>query len=87
MARFAEVLSRDLNGPVVDLTESPGAYDFKLTWAIDGDANDDQSSLLAALQSQLDVKLQSRKLPLDLIVVDKAEKTKCNFPISHSRSV
>jgi len=74
MSRFADVLSRELKGPVVDLTETPGAYDFKLTWSIDGDANDDQSSLLAELQSQLGVKLESRKLPIDLIVVDKAEK-------------
>jgi uncharacterized protein (TIGR03435 family) len=74
MSKFADVLSRELKGPVVDLTETPGAYDFKLTWSIDGDANDDQSSLLAALQSQLGVKLESRKLPIDLIVVDKAEK-------------
>lgn len=56
------------------MTETPGAFDFKLEWSIDGDANDDQSSLFAALQSQLGVKLESRKLPLDLIVVDKAEK-------------
>jgi uncharacterized protein (TIGR03435 family) len=74
MSKFADLLSRELKSPVVDLTETPGAYDFKLEWSIDGDANDDQSSLFAALQSQLGVKLESRKLPIDLIVVDKAEK-------------
>jgi uncharacterized protein (TIGR03435 family) len=74
MSKFAELLSRELKSPVADLTETPGAYDFKLEWSIDGDANDDQSALFAALQSQLGVKLESRKLPLDLIVVDKAEK-------------
>ena len=55
-----------------------GAYDFKLEWSIDGDANDDQSALFAALQSQLGVKLESRKLPVDLLVIDRAEKPSGN---------
>jgi uncharacterized protein (TIGR03435 family) len=74
MSKFADLLSRELKGPVADLTETPGAFDFKLEWSMEGDANDVQSALFAALQSQLGVKLESRKLPLDLIVVDKAEK-------------
>jgi uncharacterized protein (TIGR03435 family) len=74
MAKLADQLSRRLGVPVVDLTETPGGYDFKLQWSIDGDANDAQSALFDALQSQLGVKLEARKLPLDLIVVDKAEK-------------
>jgi uncharacterized protein (TIGR03435 family) len=74
MAKLAERLSRTLDAPVADLTETPGAFDFKLEWSIEGDANDVQSALFAALQSQLGLKLESRKLPLDLIVIDKAEK-------------
>lgn len=74
MAKLAEQLSRRVEAPIVDLTETPGAYDLKLEWSIEGDANDVQSALFAALQSQLGLKLESRKLPIDLIVVDKAEK-------------
>jgi len=74
LAKFADLLSRELKSPVADLTETSGAYDFKLEWSIDGDPNDDQSALFEALQSQLGVKLESRKLPLDLIVVDRAER-------------
>jgi uncharacterized protein (TIGR03435 family) len=74
MHEFADLLARELKTPVVDLTETTGAYDFKLEWSTDGDANDDQSTLFAALQAQLGLKLESRKLPIDLIVVDKAEK-------------
>jgi uncharacterized protein (TIGR03435 family) len=74
MAKLAEQLTRRLGAQVADLTETPGAFDFKLEWSIEGDANDVQSALFEALQSQLGVKLESRKLPLDLIVVDKAEK-------------
>jgi uncharacterized protein (TIGR03435 family) len=74
MSRFAETLSRELKTPVTDLTATPGAYDFKLQWSTEGDANDMQSALFAALQSQLGLKLESRKLLIDMIVVDSAEK-------------
>jgi uncharacterized protein (TIGR03435 family) len=74
MARLAESLWRNLGAPVADFTETPGVFDFKLEWPVEGDANDVQSALFEALQSQLGLKLESRKLPIDLIVVDKAEK-------------
>jgi uncharacterized protein (TIGR03435 family) len=74
MSRFAETLSRELKTPVTDLTATPGAYNFKLQWSTEGDANDMQSALFAALQSQLGLKLESRKLSIDMIVVDSAEK-------------
>jgi uncharacterized protein (TIGR03435 family) len=74
MPKFAEILSRDLKTPVADLTETPGAFDFKLTWSTEGDADDLQSALFSALQTQLGLKLESRKLSIDTIVVDRAEK-------------
>jgi uncharacterized protein (TIGR03435 family) len=78
MPSFADLLTRELKTPVVDLTETPGAYDFKLEWSVEGDANDAQSALFAALQQQLGLKLESRKLPVALIVVDRAEKPSDN---------
>jgi uncharacterized protein (TIGR03435 family) len=78
MAKLADRLTRSLDAPVADLTKTPGAFDFKLEWSIEGDKEDVRSALFAALQSQLGVKLESRKLPLDLIVVDKAEKPSAN---------
>jgi len=74
MPKFAETLSRELKTPVLDRTGTPGAFNFKLEWSTEGDANDLESALFAALQSQLGLKLESRKLPVDMIVVDKAEK-------------
>jgi len=78
MPRFAEILSRELKTPVVDLTGAPGAYAFKLEWSLEGDANDIQSAFFAAIQSTLGLKLESRKLPIDVIVVDRAEKPSDN---------
>jgi uncharacterized protein (TIGR03435 family) len=74
MAKLADRLSRQLKMPVTNLTEAPGVYDFTLQWSIEGDANEVESALFAALQSQLGLKLESRKVPVDLIVVDRAEK-------------
>jgi uncharacterized protein (TIGR03435 family) len=74
MTRLADRLARRLKMPVVDLTGAPGVYDFTLEWSSEGDANEVESAEFAALESQLGLKLESRKMPVDLIVVDRAEK-------------
>lgn len=74
MSKLADMLAREMGGPVADLTGIAGGYDFTLEWSMEGDANDRQSALLAALQQQLGLKLEMRKLPVDLLVVDRAEK-------------
>ncbi len=74
MEELAKGLSRDVGGPVVDMTGVKGRFDFTLEWAVDGDANDVQSALLAALPQQLGLKLEMKRVPLDFLVVDKAEK-------------
>lgn len=74
MPELADILARELKTPVVDLTATPGAFDFKLEWSIEGDKDDIQSALFAALQQQLGLKLELRKMPVDTIVVDRAEK-------------
>jgi uncharacterized protein (TIGR03435 family) len=74
MADLANYLSRRVGAPVADLTGTAGAFDYKLVWSTEGDKDDSQAALFSALQSELGVKVESRKLPMDLIVVDKAEK-------------
>jgi uncharacterized protein (TIGR03435 family) len=74
MATLADRLSRMLGAPVIDLSGAAGVYDFKLEWSVEGDANEVQSALIAALQMQLGLKLESRKLPVDVLVVERAEK-------------
>lgn len=69
MRGFAELLSRIGRGPVSDETGLKGAYDFKLTW---DDANG--PSLFTALSEQLGLKLESRKLPVSIFVVDSARR-------------
>ena len=74
MEKLAEILSRQAGAPVSDMTGATGVYNFTLEWSTEGDAADIQSALFAALQQQLGLKLEMRKLPVDLLVIDRAEK-------------
>jgi uncharacterized protein (TIGR03435 family) len=80
MARLSDWLARRLNVPVVDATGIPGVFDFKLEWTPEEASPGTPSSagpdfsLVAALQEQLGVKLEARKVSMELIVVDRAEK-------------
>jgi uncharacterized protein (TIGR03435 family) len=102
MAGLAEMLSGQLDLPVVDMTGLTAKYDFTLYFAPealvgmrlgappapgpppgeggggvpDASAPDAQSnpSLFTALQEQLGLKLEQRKGPVDLLVIDHLEK-------------
>ena len=80
MERLSVRLADLLGVPVVDATELPGNFDFSLTWTPDEmHANVPASdisqgpSLFTALQEQLGLKLEARKLPADVLVIDHAE--------------
>jgi len=75
--------------PVVDQTGLNGAFEFKLDWAVQThagvpgyqDAVPQASAgpggtvtLLDALRSQLGLKLERRKIPLPIVIVDHVEK-------------
>jgi uncharacterized protein (TIGR03435 family) len=79
MPRVAAFLARETGSPVEDRTHVAGVYSFTLEWARDDfrSSNPEQASLptlFTAIQEQLGLKLESRKLPLDLLVVDRAER-------------
>jgi|SRR5579872_2017675 len=80
MAKFAEMLSNNLDHPVKDMTQVEGTYSFNLRWSPDDgrvrDANDEPSgpSIFAAIQEQLGLKLEAGKESIELLVVDSAEK-------------
>jgi uncharacterized protein (TIGR03435 family) len=85
MARFAERLSRVADRPVVDATGVAGAFNFELKWTPDSSrAKPAESSgaqladllpsLFTAIEEQLGLKLEPRKAPVEILVVDHAEK-------------
>jgi uncharacterized protein (TIGR03435 family) len=84
MAKLADSLGRILNSRVVDQTNLSGVFTFKLEFdpesvrlapAPEGPAEAPIGpSLFTVLQRQLGLKLEARKEPIEVVVVDKAEK-------------
>jgi uncharacterized protein (TIGR03435 family) len=82
MSRLAEVLSRQTNLVVVDSTGLKGAFNLKLWWRPESpratvtgvDEAMERPSLFDALQQQLGLRLESRKMPIEILVIDHAEK-------------
>ena len=77
MVQFASNLSSALNRPVKDLTGLAGWYDIKIQWTPDmatsTDPSDLPGSVYAAVQ-ELGLRLQVQKIPVEILVVDRAER-------------
>ncbi len=83
MAKLAEALSRSLGTQVVDMTEIKGLFSFRVEWTpenprptSDGDLPEAPlgPSLYTVVQQELGLRLESRKIPIEVLVIDKAEK-------------
>jgi uncharacterized protein (TIGR03435 family) len=74
MAFFAATLSRYIGTPVFDKTGLSGAFDFNMEYAPDDRGNSDKPSVFTAVQEQLGLKLQAAKGPVEVLVIDHAEK-------------
>jgi uncharacterized protein (TIGR03435 family) len=80
MPLFAEVLSQALGRLVLNETELNGNYDFSLEWSPDAQPDFDATgpSIFTALQEQLGLKLESNKGPVEMLVIDHAERPDAN---------
>jgi uncharacterized protein (TIGR03435 family) len=90
MSQFAEALSSVLGRPVQDMTGLSSVFDFSLKWTPDesqptqkpgvqGDVapaadNASNPSIFGAVQEQLGLKLEARKGPVEILVIDHAER-------------
>ncbi len=78
MANFAEFLSHRVELPVLDMTGLKGYYDLKLNWDPEPKADSPDLpagiSLPIALQDQLGLKLEARKAPIEILIVDRIRK-------------
>jgi uncharacterized protein (TIGR03435 family) len=63
-----------VNAPVSDETMLTGTYDFELRWSDEVAAADDTPSIFLALQDQLGLKLECRRMQSEVLVVDRIER-------------
>jgi uncharacterized protein (TIGR03435 family) len=79
MARFSEILAGPLHSPVADMTGLTGRYDFSIDIAryVTPASTPEEmiASLSLCLQEELGLKVEARKLPLEVLAIDHAEKT------------
>jgi uncharacterized protein (TIGR03435 family) len=90
MAYLADNLARLVDRPVIDATDLKGAYDFKLDYSLEDmktmmrtsgtDPNmlagvPDQGTPVTTSLQTLGLKLESRKAPMEVYVIDRVEKT------------
>jgi len=84
VAQLITFLSREIRLPIVDQTELSGRYDYFLdinAYITDEMRNQsgpplEAPSIIAnALQGQLGLKIETKKLQLDVLVIDKIEKS------------
>lgn len=86
MQKLADVMARQAGLPVTDATGLEGVYDFMLDWSPEADlrmtsgdsataAASGGASFFTAIQEQLGLRLESGKGPVEILVVDRMEKT------------
>ncbi len=85
MPMFAQFLSGPMGKPVTDMTGLEGVYDFKLdltsflpTDLAPGREPDVASMVLSALPEQLGLRLEARKMPVEMLVIDYVEPPTAN---------
>jgi uncharacterized protein (TIGR03435 family) len=89
VSQLIDILSNIFRAPVIDQTELKGRYDVTLNLAKymadfaaahgtgggGGEAPPDpQAIILRGLQEELGLKMEPKRMPIDLVVIDRAEK-------------
>jgi bla regulator protein blaR1 len=75
ISSFVSTLSsKNLGRLIVDKTGLIGNYDFTLNWTPEPSAASPNASLFAALEEQLGLKLVAQDNPMEVIVIERAEK-------------
>ena len=73
LSQFAERLAPPLGRPVLDKTGIEGRHWFQLEWK-GGHDGAGRAALLTAVREQLGLELEERRSPVEILVIDHAEK-------------
>ena len=71
---LVNVVVGQTRAPVLDQTQLSGTFDLDLHWSPDLAATDDATSIFTALREQLGLKLERRRVPTEMFVIDHVEK-------------
>ena len=81
MSAFADALTHQVDCTVIDKTNLTGKFDLTLKFAHEdnsaaphGDSSDDLPSIFTAVQEQLGLKLEPRRMPVEVLVIDHVER-------------
>jgi bla regulator protein blaR1 len=87
MGNFIRFLAVDPRRPVTDETGLTGTYEFDLKWATDRPANEEPGAstasdpgptIFTAIEEQLGLRLESRKAPVETLIIERVEKASEN---------
>ncbi len=81
MPNLAAILSSSVMRPVIDKTGLEGGYDLKLEWTPENSVTAgaaEPPSIFTAVQEQLGLRLESTKGPVEMLVIESAEKPSDN---------
>jgi uncharacterized protein (TIGR03435 family) len=78
MKQLAGALRGYIGDPVLDETGLTGLYDLNLDFTIDESLSAEGPRIFEAVQDQLGLKLEARKGPVEVVVIDHAEKPSGN---------
>ena len=74
MAMLLQVVVNNVVAPVSDETELTGRYDIEMQWSKEVAPTDDRPSIYTALQDQLGLKLERRRVMTEVVIVDRLER-------------
>ena len=74
MPQIADAIAFNVGRPVIDRTGLPGTYYFDLKYAGETSPNSSLPSLTTALKEQFGLELKSDTGPVEVLVIDRAEK-------------
>ncbi|HEY4086642.1 MAG TPA: M56 family metallopeptidase [Bryobacteraceae bacterium] len=78
LPQLVDRLSNTLSAPVTDRTGITGSYDFRFDYRTLDAPPDAGPSVFDSVQSQLGLKLEAQKGPVEVLVIDHAEKPSAN---------
>ena len=76
LSEFAIRLSNSLGYPILDMTQTKGTYDIHLKWT--PETNADSGTTIFAVLQDIGLKLEARKVPTQVLVIDSVEHPAAN---------